>query len=227
MTDVNNKIKKSFESINKNLYRTKRIQELYIPLQEILNDLTTNFKQISNAVDKQKYLEKDIEEEIKKRELISLFKKMKAIIYEIKEDTASFYKEIENADKFLENYRSYRNYTFTDTSKSQEFVKKIIDSLNVKDFILRFNVVGTIDLNEVTEKIKGKKQGTDIIVSSENLDLIYSEILKSKTIKFRLICDVLNIYFEKNTVLYIEGPSKKIRLCDIEAPNYNAKVLDI
>ncbi len=227
MSDVNTKLKKSFESINKNLYRTKKVLDLYNPLHNILNELVNNFKEISEIVDKHKYLEKEVEDEIKKRELISLFKKMNTAVLEIKDDIDAFNKEMQNANQLLENYRSYRNYTFSDTLNSQEFVKKLIDSLNIKEFILKFNVVGTIDLNEVSNKVKGKKQGIDIIVSSENINLIYSEILKSKTIKFRLVCDVITIYFEKDTVLYIEGPSKKIRLCDIEAPNFNAKVLDI
>lgn len=227
MTDVNNKLKKSFESINKNLYRTKKVLDLYNPLQEILKEVTDNFQEISKTVELQKHLEKDVEEEIKQRELISLFKKMKSVVFDIKEDMNVFYKELENANKFLENYRSYRNYTFKDTTKSHEFVKKIIDSFNIKEFILRFNVVGTIDLNEVAKKVNGKRQGIDIIVSSENLSLIYSEILKSKSIKFRLVCEFINIYYESGINLYIEGPSKKIRLCDIEASNFDAKILDI
>jgi len=56
--------------------------------------------------------------------------------------------------------------------------------------------------------------------------LIFDELLKSKTVKFRLVCDSITIYFEKDTVLYIEGQSKKIKLCDIEANNFNAKLLE-
>jgi len=226
MTDINAKLKKSFESMNKNLYRTNKVLELYTPLRDILNTLIKDYKDISETVKKNEHLNNDVEEEIKKRELISLFKKMNQVVTEIKEEVDIFNKEMLDANHFLEKYRSYRTYFFTDTIKTKEYIQKLISSFDVKDFILKFNVVGNIDLLEVANKVKGKKQGIDIIVPSENLPFIFDHILKSKSAKFRLVTDAVVIYFEKDTVLYIEGVSKKIKLCDIEAQNFNAKVLD-
>ncbi len=227
MTDINNKLKKSFESLNKSLYRTNKVIELYGPLHDILNNLIIDYREIAEIAKKNTYVEKDIEEEIKKRKLISLFKKMNLTVSEIKEEVNDLQKEMEDANSFLERYRSYRTYTFSDTINAKGYIEKLFNSFDVKEFILKFNVVGTVDIVEVANKVKGKKQGIDIIVPSENLGLIFDEILKSKTVKFRLITDVITIYFEKDTVLYIEGQSKKIKLCDIEAQNFNAKVLDI
>lgn len=226
MTDINNKIKKSFESLNKNLYRTNKVLELYNPLHDIINSLINDYKEISDIIKKNEHLEKDVEEEIKKRELISLFKKMNLTVSEIKEEMDIFYKEMQDADKFLEKYRSYRTYIFSDTIKAKEYIEKLVSSFDIKDFVLKFNVVGTIDLSDVSQKVKGKKQGIDIIVPSENIYLIFDEILKSKTVRFRLITDSITIYFEKDTVLYIEGQSKKVKLCDIEAQNFNAKIIE-
>jgi len=226
MVDINNKLKKSFESMNKNLYRTNRVIELYNPLHDILNGLINDYKELNDIVKKNEHLEKEMESEINKRELISLFKKMNSTVSNIKEEMDSFYKEMHEADKFLEKYRAYRTYFFSDTLKAKEYLQKLISSFDIKEFTLKFNVVGTIDLNEISTKIKGKKQGIDIIVFSENIDLIFDELLKSKTVKFRLVCDSITIYFEKDTVLYIEGQSKKIKLCDIEANNFNAKLLE-
>jgi hypothetical protein len=227
MTDINSKMKKSFESINKNLYRTNKVLELYSPLRSILNNLILDYKNISEVAKKNEHLEKDIEEEIKKRELISLFKKMNTTVSEIKEEMDVFYKEMKDADSFLEKFRSYRTYMFADTLKTKEYIEKLLSSFDIQEFVLKFNVVGTVDLVDVANKVKGKKQGIDIIVFSENLNLIFDEILKSKTVKFRLATKVVTIYFEKDTVLYIEGPSKKIKLCDIEAQNFNAKILEV
>lgn len=226
MTDVNNRLKKSFESLNKNLYRTNKVLELYGPLHDILNSLINDCKEISDISKKNQHLLGEIEEDIKKREFISLFKKMNSVVCEIKDEFDIFHKEMQDADKFLESYRSYRTYAFPDTMKTKEFIKKIFSSFDISTFILKFSVVGTIDLLDVANKVKGKKQGVDIIVPSENLEFIFSEILKSKTVKFRLITDVVTIYFEKDTILYIEGQSKKIKLCDIEAQNFNAKIFE-
>ncbi len=226
MTDINSKVKKSFESINKNLYRTNKVLELYNPLHDIINSLINDYKEIYEIGKKNEHLEKEIEEEIKKRELISLFKKMHLTVAEIKEEMDIFYKEMQDADKFFEKYRTYRTYVFTDTLKAKDYIQKLISSFDIKDFILKFNVVGTIDLSDISTKVKGKKQGIDIVVPSENLGLIFDEILKSKTVKFRLVSDAITIYFEKDIILYIEGQSKKIKLCDIEAQNFNAKVIE-
>lgn len=226
MTDIQNKIKKAFESMNKNLYRTNKVLELYTPLRDILNTLIKDYKDISETVKKNEHLNKEVEEEIKKRELISLFKKMNKAVSEIKEEVDIFYKEMQDTDEFLERYRSYRTYIFNDTIKTKEYLEKLISSFDIKEFILKFNVVGNIDLVDVANKVNGKKQGIDIIVPSQNLPLIFNHILKSKSARFRLVTDTVVIYFEKDNVLYIEGLCKKIKLCDIEAQNFNAKVLD-
>jgi len=226
MNDINSKLKKTFESLNKSLYRTTKALELYNPLAEIFTDVSKNFREIELINTKNAHLNKEIELEIKKRELISLYKKMNSIVSNIKSDMDIFYKEMNDGNVFLEKFRTYRRYVFVDTKKSEDFLKKIIDSFNIEEFILKFNVVGTIDINEISSKVKGKKIGTDIVVLAENLNLIYEEILKSKVIKFRLLTDSIIIYFEKDNVLYIEGPSKKIKLCDIDAQNFDAKILD-
>ncbi|MDD3975559.1 MAG: hypothetical protein PHN22_00125 [Candidatus ainarchaeum sp.] len=226
MADIDTKLKKSFESLNKNLYRTNKVVELYTPLYEIINNISKDLKDISEIKNKNSHLEKDIEKEIKKRELISLFKKMHTTVCEIKEDIDVFYKDMCDGNKFLEEYRSYRTYVFADTLKTKDFIKKIIDSFNIEEFILKFNVVGTVDLLEISEKIKGRKMGIDIVMPSKNIDLVFEEILKSKATKFRLISENIVIYFEKDTILYIEGLSKKIKLCDIDAQSFNAKIID-
>jgi len=226
MSDVNSKLKKSFESLNKGLYRTSKATELYIPLSDIFKEIIKDFKEIELINKKNTHLEKDIEQEIKKRELIPLYKKMNLIVSNIKNDMDLFNKELDLGNNFLEKYRTYRTYIFSDSKKSQEYLKKLIDSFSIDELILKVNVVGTIDLNEISEKIKGKKIGTDIIILPENINLIYDEILKSKAIKFRLVTDSIVIYFEKDNVLYIEGPSKKIKLCDIDAQSFGAKILE-
>jgi hypothetical protein len=135
------------------------------------------------------------------------------------------------------NYEFYLHTSNSATKVNQKFriilplenpipAELLQDAKVYKEFILKFNVVGTIDLNEVTEKIQGVRKGINIFVTPNNINLIYEKILKSKKTKFRLISDSVVIYFEKDTVLYIEGSSKKIKLCDIEATGFNVKMLD-
>lgn len=224
MTDQLNKLKKSFESLNKNLYRTNKIVELYSPLHEILNNIVNDSKIISDVVKKSEHFEKFVEDEIKKRELISLFKKMNTTVSGIKDEINVFFKEIQEVDNFLEKFRSYRTYSFPDTLKTKEFLEKMISSFDIKEFILKFSMVGNIDLNEISLKVNGKRQGIDIVVFPENINLIFGELLKSKSAKFRLVSEAITIYFEKENVLYIEGQSKKVKLCDIEAQSFSAKI---
>jgi len=226
MADVSIELKKKIESLNKTLYRSNKVSELYDPIFNIINDLLKDLKDIEKIYKKNEHLGADIEIEIRKRELLSLFKKMYNVIFAINQDMSSISKELLEGNKFFEKFRSYRTYVFKDAKKSQEYVNKLIELFSIKEFVLKFNVVGTIDLNDVTEKVNGTRKGIEIYVPSENLNLIYEEILKSKKIKFRLIFGSVVIYFEKDNVLYIEGTSKKIKLCDIEAAGFNAKILD-
>jgi|GEM_PF-953389 len=224
--NANSEVKKIFDSVNKNLYRTNKVQELYKPLAEILRGLSDDIKRINDLQERNSHLEQNIEDEIKKRELISLYKKMDAAFVNIKEEMDYFYKEIKTGDKLFEKYRAYRTYIFETADKSYEFMQKLITSFGIEEFVLKFNVVGTIDLNDISQRINGRKTGIDIIIPSSNLKLVYDEILKSKGGKFRLITDTINIYFEKDNVLYIEAPSTKIKICDADAQTYGAKLLD-
>jgi hypothetical protein len=110
------------------------------------------------------------------RDLIPLYKKMHVLIQQIKQDIDTFEKELQHGNQLLETFRSHRKIIFENAKKSKEFINKIIDSFNISEFVLKFNVVGTIDLNTIATHIEGRKVGTDIIVPSANLDLIYEEV---------------------------------------------------
>jgi hypothetical protein len=226
MIEQNPKLVKLFENLNKNLYRTNKIIELYNPLSEILSSLNADLEELDKINKKEEHLHDQVEIEIKKRELISLYKKMQDVVCNIKEEVDYFYNQIKEGDELFEKFRSYRTYIFETPKKSQEYLLKLTEKFNIDDFILKFNVVGTVDLNEVADHIKGKKIGIDIIVPKDNLYLIYEEILKSKSAKFRLIANNLVIYFEKDNILRIEAPSKKIKLCDITSKEFDAKLLE-
>jgi len=226
MNDVNIKLKKIFESLNKNLYRTNKTLELYNPVSEIFNSITTDIKEIENLFEKNKHLEKEIEDEVKKRELIALYKKMHSVVSQIKDEIDYIYKDMNDGNKFLEKFRGYRTYIFKDSVKTKDFLKKIIQSFSIENFTLKFNVVGNIDLTDVASKVQGKKNGIDILVPSENINLIFEEIIKAQTTKFRLITEKITIYFEKENVVYIEGPSTSIEFADGDAKQFDAQILD-
>ena len=151
---------------------------------------------------------------------------MQDVVCNIKEEVDYFYDQIHKGEELFEKFRSYRTYIFENPKKSLEYLKKLTEKFNITEFVLKFNVVGTVDLNEVAEHIKGKKFGIDIVFPKDNLHLIYEEILKSKSTKFRLIADQIVIYFEKDNILRIEGPSKKVKLCDIISKEFDVKLLD-
>ncbi len=226
MVEQSNKLLKLFESLNKNLYRTNKVVELYKPLNEILLNINQDIDQLIQIDKKEPHLVEQIEKEIKKRNIISLYKKLDETLCGLKEEVDYFYDQIHRGEKLFEKFRNYRTYVFENAKTSHDYLKKLIDIFNVDNFVLKFNVVGTVDLSEIAKQVNGKKVGIDILVSSENVHLVYEEILKTKPVKFRLVYNSIAIYFEKDNVLYIEAPSKKIELCDSSAKEFNAKLLD-
>jgi len=226
MNDVNTKLKKTFESLNKNLYRTNKTLELYNPVSEIFNSITTDLKEIESLYEKNKHLEKELEDEIKKRELLSLYKKMHNVVSQIKDEIDYLYKDMNDGNKFLEEFRGYRTYIFKDSVKTQEFLKKLIQTFSIETFNLKFNVVGNIDLADIATRVQGKKNGIDISVPTENISLIFEEVIKAQTTKFRLIAEKITIYFEKENIVYIEGPSQSIKFADGDAKQFGAQVLE-
>jgi hypothetical protein len=220
------KLSKLFDSLNKNLYKTNKLVELYKPMQEVIASIAQDIKDLQDISEKEPLLNSTIEEEIKKRELITLYKKMRVLIENLNTEISDYDKKIAAGDVFLENFRCYRTISFEGPKKSREFLEKLVDSFEIQEFVLKFNVVGTIDLNNIAEHIQGRKVGIDIIVPATNIQLIYDEILKAQTLKFRLSCESLVIYFEKDTVLHIEGPSKKIKIADTIAKDFDGKLIN-
>lgn len=220
------KLTKLFDSLNKNLYRTNKILELYKPVQEVISSLAQDIKNLQDISEKEPLLNSTIEEEIKKRELISLYKKMLIVIENVNAEINDFEKKIAAGDAFLENFRCYRLMIFENPKKTKEFIEKLIDSFEISEFVLKFNVVGTIDLNNIAEHVQGRRVGIDIIVSASNINLIFEEVLKAQTTKFRLVSESIVIYFEKDNVLQLEAPSKKIKIADTIAKDFGAKLVD-
>lgn len=220
------KLTKLFDSLNKNLYKTNKLVELYKPMQEIIASLAQDIKELQDISEKEPLLNSTIEEEIKKRELISLYKKMLVLTENLNTEIDDYEKKIAAGDVFLENFRCYRRMIFENSKKSKEFLEKLVESFEISEFVLKFNVVGTIDLNNIAEHIQGRKVGIDIIVPATNINLIFDEVLKAQTVKFRLSSESLVIYFEKDTILHIEAPSKKIKIADATAKEFGGKLIN-
>jgi len=220
------KLTKLFDSLNKNLYKTNKLVELYKPMEEILSSLAQDIKDLQDISEKEPLLNSTIEEEIKKRELISLYKKMLTLSENLNTEINEYEKKIAAGDIFLENFRCYRRMIFENSKKSKEFLEKLVESFEISEFVLKFNVVGTIDLNNIAEHIQGRKVGIDIIVPATNINLIFDEVLKAQTIKFRIASENIVIYFEKDTILQIEAPSKKIKIADATAKEFGGKLVN-
>ena len=147
--------------------------------------------------------------------------------WKLKDEIDNYEKEINQGNVFLENFRTYRTIVFENSKKSKDYLTKIIDSFNIEEFVLKFSVVGTIDLNNIATHVGGRKVGIDIVVPASNIDLIFDEILKSQNMKFRLSSsEGIVVYFEKDNILHIEAPSKKIKLADSIAKEFDGKLLD-
>jgi len=227
MPELDAKLSKLFDSLNKGLYKTNKVMELYKPMNEIINSIAQDIRQLEDISEKEPLFNQMVEEEIRRRELIGLYKKMQTLIENLKDEIDNYEKEINQGNAFLENFRTYRTIVFENSKKSKDYLTKIIDSFSIEEFILKFSVVGTIDLNNIAAHVGGRKVGIDIVVPASNIDLIFDEILKSQNLKFRLSSsEGIVIYFEKDNILHIEAPSKKIKLADSIAKEFDGKLLD-
>jgi hypothetical protein len=227
MPELDAKLSKLFDSLNKNLYKTNKVMELYKPMNEIINSIAQDVRQLEDISEKEPLFNQMVEEEVKRRELIGLYKKMQILIENLKDEIDNYEKEINQGNVFLENFRTYRTIVFENSKKSKDYLTKIIDSFNIEEFVLKFSVVGTIDLNNIATHVGGRKVGIDIVVPASNIDLIFDEILKSQNMKFRLSSsEGIVVYFEKDNILHIEAPSKKIKLADSIAKEFDGKLLD-
>jgi len=226
MPEAEVKLSKLFESLNKGLYKTNKVMELYKPMNEVIEAVSQDIKQLEDLSEKEPLFNQMFEEEIKRRELITLYKKMQILINNLKDEMDNYQRDINLGNVFLEKFRTYRTIVFENSKKSKEYLKKIIDSFNIEEFNLKFSVVGTIDLNNIATHIGGRKVGIDVIFPASNIDLIFDEVLKSQNLKFRLSSENFIIYFEKDNILHLEAPSKKIKLADSIAKEFDGKLLD-
>lgn len=226
MPELDVKLAKLFDSLNKGLYKTNKVMELYKPMNEIIGSISQDIKLLEDLSEKEPLFNQLVEEEIKRRELITLYKKMQILIENLKSEVDNYEKEINQGAAFLEQFRTYRTIIFDNSKKSKDYLTKIVDSFNIEEFILKFSVVGTMDLSNIASHIGGRKVGIDIIVPASNMDLIFDEVLKSQNTKFRLSSENLVVYFEKDNILHIEAPSKKIKLADSIAKEFDGKLLD-
>ncbi len=226
MPEIDSRLSKLFDSLNKGLYKTNKVLELYKPINEILDSISKDIRLLEDLSEKEPLFNPTVEEEVKKRELVGLYKKMLALVKNLKDEIDGYERILTEGNDFLETFRTYRTVVFENSKKSREYLKKIVDSFNIEEFVLKFSVVGTIDLTNIATLVGGRKAGIDIIVPASNIDLIFDEILKSQNLKFRLVCEGFVIYFEKDNVLHLEATSQKIKLADSIAKEFDGKLLD-
>ena len=181
---------------------------------------------LSSTLDEILALEKKIEENpanniaakegIEKQKILSLYKKNYSALSSLQHSLKEFEEKAMRANLFLENYRNYREYSFSNSSSANKFVAEIFSTFSIASMQFKPEFVGTIDLESIAKELDLKKtQKQSLLVSSAQIKSLLEYLEKKQLLKSaKLENELLRVSIKGENKIRVEADNAKVRRID-------------
>ncbi len=146
----------------------KQLQQLGAVSKEI-EGLLQNICVIEQEAERSVILRKEFAEQMKRRQLVAqanlLFKQLEGL--ERKFEALSELQE--KAMPFVERHRTARIHAFNDSVNAIKFARQLFEMFSIQEILFKPRFIGTIDLNEISEKLKLRKASSGLLLQPKDI----------------------------------------------------------
>jgi len=207
---------KDFIQINKQILEFRAVLSKLEKDYEIVQTIKTNTK-ISKT-----YLA-DVKDNVNKSTILENIGLINKTMNQFSTDVSEIKGKVSDIDDFLEKFRTIRIYKLDDQKKIFRFISGFLEGFS-EYFTFKPEFLGVVDLNQFALEINGKKEGSGIKVSYENLpgliDAAYSKGLRN----FVLESNSLKLIFSPNYVVKIMAENEMIKKVDKVAKEIGVQI---
>ena len=124
-----------------------------------------------------------ISNEMKNKEILELFSSIESSFEELRTKLAKQTLEKQELMDFVESIRLKKNFSFDDSIKAISFVDSALEEMECTHVSLRPEFIGTLDLTELSLKLKLTKETNGVIVEHERIEEVLTYLLAKRQLR--------------------------------------------
>ncbi|HNV01153.1 MAG TPA: hypothetical protein PKK60_01860 [archaeon] len=155
---------------------------------------------------------KMISNEMKNKEILELFSSIESDFESLRSKLAKQTIEKEELMDFVESIRLKKNFSFNDSVKAISFVDRALEEMECTHVSLRPEFIGTLDLTELSLKLKLTKESNGVIVEHERIEEVLTYLLAKRQLR-NLVLDAgsAKINFKSSQDIVVEAENANIK----------------
>lgn len=155
---------------------------------------------------------KMISNEMKNKEILELFSSIESDFESLRSKLAKQTIEKEELMDFVESIRLKKNFSFDDSVKAISFVDSALEEMECTHVSLRPEFIGTLDLTELSLKLKLTKETNGVIVEHERIEEVLTYLLAKRQLR-NIVLDAgsAKINFKSSQDIVVEAENANIK----------------
>lgn len=155
---------------------------------------------------------KMISNEMKNKEILELFSSIESDFESIRTKLAKQTIQKEELMDFVESIRLKKNFSFNDSVQAISFVDSALEEMECTHVSLRPEFIGTLDLSELSLKLKLTREGNGVIVEQERISEVLTYLLAKRQLR-NIVLDAgtARINFKSSQDIVVEAENANIK----------------
>jgi hypothetical protein len=168
------------------------------------------------------------ERELQNQQILELFNQLQAQLAGMKQQVLLTEERLLNHSVFLERYRSYRHYSFSDSQKTLSFLSQLAELYGLESFLFKPAFVGLVSFEPVKKELEmEKKEESTYRIPVSKVPELFNYLLSKKFVtNFRLDSEPVRVLCKNPREIKIESHNSIIKRLDRVVISLEGKVLD-
>ncbi len=208
-------------------YANAQLSEFAVT-KNALESIAFQIQELSEKLQNDSSLTDFFERELQSQQIIELFNQLQGKLSGLKQQVLATEEQLLSHSVFLEKYRTYRHYSFSESQKTLAFLSELAELYGVQTFLFKPAFVGMISFEPVKKELEmQKKEESAYLIPVSKLQGLFDYLFSKKFVtNFRLDSEKIRILCKTPRELKIEANNSIIKRLDRVVISLEGKVLE-
>ena len=193
-----------------------------------LESIAFQIQELSDKLQNDSSLTDFFERELQSQQIIELFNQLQAQLSGMRQQVLATEEQLLSHSVFLEKYRTYRHYSFSESQKTITFLCELAELYGVQSFLFKPAFVGIISFEPVKKELEmERREESTFLIPVSKLQGLFDYLVSKKFVNnFRLDSEKIRILCKTPRELKIEANNSTIKRLDRVVISLEGKVLE-
>lgn len=221
-------LNKKLGALSKELRKTNTQLAEFLSIKNGLETVLNQLSEIREKIGNDSAFSDVFEKELQTQQILQLFNQLKTQVELLKKNVAGIDEKMLAQSVFLENYRTYRQYNFSQTSQTIRFLTEAAELYGFDRFVFKPAFVGLVSFEPVKKELEmEKKDESTFLVPVSKLEGLFSFLVSKKFANnFRLDNEKIRVLCKNIRELKVEAQNPLLKRLDRTVISLEGKVLE-